>query len=982
MLGLVGLMKYKLNKAQQEAVDYTDGPLLIVAGAGTGKTTVVTQKIAKLLEEKNAEPEQILALTFTEKAATEMQERVDELVPLGYAEMQISTFHSFCQKLLEVYGLEIGIPDRFKLLRETDAWLLVKKHLYDLELDYYRPLGNPSRHIHALLKHFSKCKDELISPEQYLEYAENVKLDGDEVNVEEKSRLAELANTYHAYNQLLLDNEAMDFADLIYYTVRLLQDRPGIKRKLQEQFKYILVDEVQDVNYAQYELVQLLTDGGANQLTVVGDDDQSIYAFRGASVSNILRFKDDYPNAKEVVLTENYRSGQEILDSAYTLIKHNDPDRLEVKLGIDKGLKAGKGTKKTKVLHMQFDSVEMEALGVAQKILKMKKDTDCTWDDIAILVRANSHADIFMEALEQASVPYEFLSSGGLYRQPIVIDAVNVFKVLDSYKESSAVYRLLQMPCFDFSERDMHEFLSHAKRKSLPYYEALKGADELFLSAEGKNTCKKLVSLITSSIRKAKFDKPTTVLHHFFEQSGYFKFLTSQEEEGNREAVCAIGHLKQFFDYIHAYEIASPDARVRGFLEYFTGVLESGDSGRLYQPSDTPDSVNIMTVHGSKGLEFKHVFVVNCVEERFPTRRKGGDIPIPDELVKEVLPEGDYHYQEERRLFYVAMTRAKEQLFLTSAEDYGGVRKKKVSRFIAELGETLTQLPVASPQPLTSKTEETVVVQDVHEGLYALPKQFSFSQIRAFQVCPYQYKISYILKIPMKGSHYFSFGNTIHLTLQRFYEKVQELNSVKQGSLFDLAVPEKKASDDVQVPSLDDLLQLYEKAWIGDWYQNERQRKGYHEKGKELLKTFYKKNENNWTIPVALEGGFKIKVGEYTISGKIDRVDQLPDGSLAIIDYKTGTPKDKLSTDDKQQLLLYQQAASQLPRYRNVGPVSELTYYYVADDVETSFLGAEKDIEKFEEKVVKTLDKMHATDFRTVTRKDGCGRCDVCQSLV
>ncbi|EKD68131.1 MAG: hypothetical protein ACD_48C00068G0003, partial [uncultured bacterium] len=391
-----------------------------------------------------------------------------------------------------------------------------------------------------------------------------------------------------------------------------------------------------------------------------------------------------------------------------------------------------------------------------------------------------------------------------------------------------------------------------------------------------------------------------------------------------------------------------------------------------------------MTVHGSKGLEFPYVFVVNCVEERFPTRRKGGDIDLPDELVKEVLPEGDYHYQEERRLFYVAMTRAKKQLFLTSAEDYGGARKKKVSRFVAELGDTLVagQFPISDFQSFRAEQITHNDEQPNFDRLYSLPKTFSFSQIRAFQVCPYQYKISYILKIPMKGSPYFSFGNTIHLTMQRFYERVQQLNSVTQGSLFDLGSAPEKKDGDIRVPSYEELEALYEGAWIGDWYQDERQRIGYHEKGKDLLKTFYKKNQKHWTVPVALEGGFRIKIGSYVITGKIDRVDQLSDGSLSIIDYKTGASKEKLDTEDKQQLLLYQKATTELPQYRNIGPVSNLTYYYVADDMETSFLGTQKELEKFEDTVMKTLDEMHTIDFRNITREDGCGRCDVCTSLL
>lgn len=974
--------EHLLNKSQERAINYTDGHLLIVAGAGTGKTTVITKKISKLINEGKAIPEQILGLTFTEKAATEMRERVDEIVSIGYVEMQISTFHSFCQLILEKYGLHMGIPDKFKLLTDIDAWLLVKKHLYDFELDYYRPIGNPSCHIHALLKHFSKCKDELISPKEYLEYAENALLDGGKINIEEKSRLTELANSYHKYNQLLLDNLSLDFSDLIFYTVQLFQMRPNILDLIQEQFKYIFVDEFQDVNHAQYELVRLLTKEGKNRLTVVGDDDQSIYAFRGASVSNILRFKDDYPNAKEIVLTENYRSGQEILDSAYTLITHNNPDRLEVKLKINKKLKSCSNTS-SEVIHLQKDTLENEAQVVAKKIYELKnQDKTLSWDDIAILVRANSHATVFMNALDTQGIPYEFLSSGGLYRQPIVIDAINMLKVLDSYKESSAIYRLLQLPSFSFSEHDMHEFLNFAKKKTISYYEAMKRASEIRLSEEGIATCKNLVSIITTCIDKVRGEKTTSILFCFFEKTGYLSFLMKQEKQGNRNAIQAIGHLKQFFDYIHSYEISVTNSDVRGFLEYFETVIESGDSGKLYRQADMRDSVNVMTVHGSKGLEFRHVFVVNCSEERFPTRRHGEEIELPLDLIKEVLPEGDYHYQEERRLFYVAMTRAKEKLFLTNSEDYGGARKKKVSRFIAELGDTLSiDHNINKLEYSFSKDDKKNIIneQTFSTKLYALPKTFSFSQIQAFQTCPYQYKILYILKIPKKGSPYFSFGNTIHITLQEFYKKIQERNSVKQKLLFDL--PERK-QEEIEAPTFEELIEIYENVWIGDWYSDEQQRKEYFKKGKALLKTFYRKNELRWTIPVILEGAFRIKMDSHIITGKIDRVDKSSDGSLIIIDYKTGQAKDKLNGADKQQLLLYQKATNELPLYRDIGKVNSLMYYYLAEDKQVCFFGSQKDIEKFENKILRTLNTIHETNFREINMKDGCGRCDVCKLYI
>ena len=271
-----------LNKAQTEAVEYTAGPLLIVAGAGTGKTTVITRKIAHLIEQKLARPEEILALTFTDKSAEEVRERVEQLLTLSYSDMQISTFHSFCQKIIENHGLDIGLSTQPKILKETDVWILIKQNFDKFDLDYYRPVGSPTKYIHELIKHFSKCKDELITPAEYLEYAQSVKLDQDQTDSDEKNRLIELANAYHTYNKILLDKNALDFSDLIYYAVKLLETRKNIRQGLQERYKYILVDEFQDVNWSQYRLVELLAGDGAN-LTVVGDDDQSIYAFRGAS---------------------------------------------------------------------------------------------------------------------------------------------------------------------------------------------------------------------------------------------------------------------------------------------------------------------------------------------------------------------------------------------------------------------------------------------------------------------------------------------------------------------------------------------------------------------------------------------------------------------------------------------------------------------------------------------------------------------------
>jgi DNA helicase-2/ATP-dependent DNA helicase PcrA len=664
------------------------------------------------------------------------------------------------------------------------------------------------------------------------------------------------------------------------------------------------------------------------------------------------------------------------LDVAYTSIQQNNPDRLEIKLHIDKKLKSSL-PEEGAVEHIHADTLEHEVDRVVEKISALKKEhPDMLWDDVAILVRANNHAEPFLRALESQGIPYEFISSSGLYRQPIVLDCFAFFKAIHSPYDALPIYRLFKSPCLALSERDVHAFTYFAKKKSISYIEALRRGKEFSLSKEGRVATDTLLSVLNKALSMARFEKPTAVLYHFLEESGYLSHLAREEEAGNREVIRQIYHLKQFFEVIQKYEQLVPGADVKMFVDYFEQILASGDDGKLYQPTDTPDSVNILTVHGSKGLEFKYVFIVNLVEERFPSRRRGDGIELPEALIKEDAPEGDHHYQEERRLFYVAATRAKERLYVTSADNYGGVRKKKMSRFLKELGYDAALQGVVKE---AKKTDFTLQMPKEQKGVfvYELPKTFSFSQIRAFQVCKYQYKLAHILKIPMKGSPHFSFGTSMHSTLQKFYGRIQELNGATQESLFDLP-KEVSVKSNILVLPFEELEQLYESSWIPDWYHSKRQREQYYKKGKEILKTFYASHTGVWTVPVSIEGGFKIKIGSYLVRGRIDRIDQLADGALEIIDYKTGKSKEKLSASDKEQLLLYLIAASRLPEYRHIGETKKLTFYYLNDAIKTSFEASEKDIVKAEDKMIKTLDEIHATDFATIGKKDMCGRCEFC----
>ncbi|MFL5776488.1 MAG: ATP-dependent helicase, partial [Chloroflexota bacterium] len=340
-----------LNPEQLRAVTHGDGPLLVVAGAGTGKTQVVTRRIAWLIATRRARPSEILALTFTEKAAAEMQARVDQLVPYGYTDASIGTFHAFGDRIIREYALELGLPTDVRVLTRPEVVIFLREHLFDFELDLYRPLGDPTRFLGALASFFSRLKDEDISPAAYLAHAADLQReataaagrvaadpeasdadrDAADALVEEARRQAELAQAYGRYQELLASAGFLDFGDQVSFALRLLRESPAARREVQERFRYVLVDEFQDTNPAQAELVALVAERHRN-VTVVGDDDQAIYAFRGAAVGNILEFRERYRGARTVVLTRNYRSLAPVLDTAYRLIRHNDPDRLEVRV--------------------------------------------------------------------------------------------------------------------------------------------------------------------------------------------------------------------------------------------------------------------------------------------------------------------------------------------------------------------------------------------------------------------------------------------------------------------------------------------------------------------------------------------------------------------------------------------------------------------------------------------------------------------------
>ncbi|MEN9327522.1 MAG: hypothetical protein RI947_330 [Candidatus Parcubacteria bacterium] len=954
----------KLNEEQQQAVAYSDGPLLIVAGAGTGKTSVIVEKIRYLIQEKDAKPESILALTFTEKAAFEMEERVDRMMPYGYFQMWIATFHSFSDQILRNEISQIGLNPGYKLMTQAETIIFLKERLFLFQLKYFRPLGNPYKFLESLVQHFSRLRDEDISPEQYLDWAGRMQ-DDNEMPEEEKAKYMELAEAYETYQQLKIKEGFFDFSDLIFYTLELFRKRPNILMRYKSMFQYTLVDEFQDTNIAQYMLIKMLCPPEIKpRLTVVGDDSQAIYKFRGASVSNILNFMKDYSDAHQITLNKNYRSNQSILDASYKLIQYNNPDTLEAQLGISKRLTGTSGVTADAVSLYVADRGEEEADYVAEQIMTLKQKKGYSFSDFALLVRANSHAEPFLGAFARNAIPYRFFGPGMLFKQPEIKDLIAYLKVLYNVEDTVSLYRVLTMEVFKLNISDITLLISFAKKTSLPLYQALlvylstykeEWSQPSFepykkyvpmLSDDSNEKLVKIMEMITRHLALVKKETAGQILYYFLEDSDSLKMLTSFKTEKDEKRVM---NISKFFERMKALESEREDATVFAAVDYIDMSMELGESPII---ADTEvanyDAVNVLTVHASKGLEFPVVFLPSLSKGRFPTTEKREPIPIPQQLIKEVLPQGDYHLQEERRLFYVALTRAKERAFLTASQAYGeGKRARKISPFVTE---TLGEEEVAKFQSIKKESKLQLSIFDFKkpEDVTREKKQelnltnFSFSQLESFNMCPLQYKYQYLLKIPTPPSNAASFGDSIHRSLQQFYMDYINDNSI----------------------GLPHLVMLFHKLWIPLGYTSKAHADRMKREGINMLTRYFQTFHHEHVQVHALEKLFKIKIEDNVyVTGKIDRVDDKGNGEIEIIDYKTGKKPDEKELKKSLQLSIYALAATDQGLYKKEVSQVTLTFYYLQDMSKTSMKRTAEELMTVKQQILESADMIKQNEF-------------------
>lgn len=951
-----------LNQGQREAVTHDTGPLLIVAGAGTGKTTVITRRIAHLIAQGKARPEEILALTFTDKAAAEMEARVDELVPYGYADVEIATFHAFGDSLLRGHSLEVGLRNDFKVLSRAEQVIFLRDRLFELPLARYRPLGDPTRHLQAIITLVSRCKDEDISSDDYVGCAKRLREEAaaapdDQEAGDRAAAQTELAAVYEAYQALMLREGNIDFGDQIVLALRLLRARPHVLSFYQRRFKYVLVDEFQDTNYAQFELVKLLAARHKN-VAVVADDDQSIYKWRGAAISNVLGFLDHYAGARQIVLTENFRSHQGILDAAYRLIQHNNPDRLEVKSGIVKHLSAVRELAGPEPHHWHFETATQEADQVAVTIRERVEQGTWKLNDVAILVRSNDDADPFLRSLNLRAIPWTFSGNAGLYGRPEVRLLLAFLRSVAHPDDSVSLHYLASSDLYGVPIVDLTRCATHADRKHRWLFDVLKGAETIpelsgELSEEARLAIRHLVSDLVRYMELGREMPTGELLYQFLVDSGW---LARMSKAATARDEAEVQNISKFFRRILDASKALKYDNIREFVKHLDALIDAGEDPAVAEADVETPAVRVLTVHKAKGLEFPVVFLVHVVQGRFPTPKRRDALELPVELVKDLLPTGDFHAQEERRLFYVGMTRARRELILTSARDYGGARERKVSLFVLEA----LDLPKDAARPFKAKAVEELErfapPAPLDDGLAPMPPDeellLSHKQVDDYQTCPLKYRYVHLLRVPILRHHTVVYGSTIHAVVEFYLKRRVEGNYTP----------------------LEDLLAEYDKKWLNQGFLTWEHQEARKLAGREALTRFWHQEEAEGVKPTHIEKDFAFSIGPNRVRGRFDRVDEDLLGAT-IIDYKTSEITKQRDADRrvasslqlKMYALAWREMTGQLPQ--------RVELRFIESHVTGSHAPTDEDADAAVTAVRAAADGIRARRFDATPSRQACRYC-------
>ena len=888
---------------QREAIEHVHGPMLVIAGAGTGKTSVLTHRIERLVREGHAQPHEILALTYTVNAAKEMRDRVGKLI--GTREVNAATFHDYCLDMLKRVHKDFGVLD------DKDLWIFLRRRIRELRLEYYIRAANIPQFLNDLLEFVGRCHDELVTPEKYAEYVQ--RLERKEVPIPRvvKSKVAledeevvgrcrEIARVFTTMERWLKDENLGTFSHMITRAHALLHGDESVLAEARSRARFILADEFQDANFAQIQILARLAGPGGN-IFAVGDPDQAIYRFRGASSAAFDLFHHHFPNAKRVVLEQNRRSTTPILRSAFALIDKNPPvfsKRADAKLAYrraplqsareEEALKAGTQFPSPQVAVVVLTTKDAEGPDVVAVLREQQKKWKCKWSDFGILYRSHYQRDDVVQELAKAGIPF-VIESMDISDTPEARDLFACLNAVVSAGDDVSLFRVAALPCFHVDPeqlRNVMRSIAHDRRDGqvVPLSSALDrvagGADVLAAVQHTREEIRRRQAkarvALDIIVKQFALDASSPILR------AALKFVETWETKKVNKTT----ELEELVDYLGLFREAG-------------GVIPM-------EARETENAVRLMTAHGVKGLEFPHVFILRANPPAFPASFKETLVAFPRELRDPgFIAEPDdktLHEQEERRLFYVAMTRARDTLHIYAKQGTGKINKnpsgymrdliedKALSRWLTAMPARGTQqtLDIFGEGSLEYPAESQTNVWFEMPVLPGLHTRLSASAVDTYERCGLQFKLDRDWRLSDRPVAAMQYGASIHRVLKTYFDSVN------------LGRPKTD----------DELIALFRLDLADSKIQEAYQHELYEKQGVEQLRDFLAKAR---TLPspevLHTEQSFEIRVGETAVVGRIDRIDRRPDGSVAIIDYKTGKARDQEDADESLQLSLYAIAA-------------------------------------------------------------------------